>query len=81
MMKIFSLEKNTNPSLTVIYISSIILDVLKNNDVVPYQELKGIIIDKVSQKAEFVIPYSLSFLFTIGKIEYKSEIDSFSLKD
>lgn len=79
-MRIFKFDKNTEPSLTVLYISSLILTILKNNDEVPYQELRSLVLNKSSSKADYLIPYAISFLYTINKIEYKCEIDSFSLK-
>ena len=76
-MRIAGFDKNTDPELTVLYISSLILSFLTESEIIPYADLQGKIVSAVSVKAVPVIPYALSFLYTIGKIEYTAELDSF----
>lgn len=78
-MKIADFDKNTDPSLTIIFISSLIMKALNENEVIPYFDLKDYVIRNVSEKADYVIPYALSFLYTINKIEYIAELDSFRM--
>lgn len=76
-MKIADFSKNTNPSLTVLYVSSVIVNAFSSNEVIPYTELQGIITSTISDKAIPLIPYALSFLYTVNKIDYIQELDSF----
>lgn len=78
-MKIADFDKNTDTSLTIIFISSLIMKALNENEVIPYFDLRDYVIRNVSEKADYVIPYALSFLYTINKIEYIAELDSFRM--
>ena len=78
-MKIADFDKNTDPSLTIIFISSLIMKSLDENEIIPYFDLKDYVVSNTSEKADYVIPYALSFLYTINKIEYIVEIDSFRI--
>lgn len=78
-MKLINLDKNTDPSLTILYISSLILKTLKKNDLIPYSDLRNYVIKNSSEKAEFLFPYAISFLYTINKLEYISNLDSFRM--
>ena len=78
-MKIADFDKNTDPSLTIIFISSLIMKSLDENEIIPYSDLKEYVVSNTSEKADYVIPYALSFLYTINKIEYIVELDSFRM--
>ena len=78
-MKIADFDKNTDPSLTIIFISSLIMKSLDENEIIPYFDLKDYVVSNTSEKADYVIPYALSFLYTINKIEYIVELDSFRM--
>ena len=78
-MKIADFDKNTDPSLTIIFISSLIMKSLDENEIIPYSDLKDYVVSNTSEKADYVIPYALSFLYTINKIEYIVELDSFRM--
>ena len=78
-MKIADFDKNTDPSLTIIFISSLIMKSLDENEIIPYFDLKDYVVSNTSEKADYVIPYALSFLYTINKIEYIAELDSFRM--
>ncbi len=78
-MKVTDFDKNTNPSLSIVYISSLIMKSLNQNDLLPYSDLRSYVIYNSSEKADYIIPYALSFLYTINKIEYISDLDSFRM--
>jgi hypothetical protein len=73
------LDKHSDPALSIIYISSVIIDELLQNGTLQYDDLLFLIINKVSYKAKALFHYSLSFLFSIGKIEYIKKDDCFRM--
>lgn len=63
-------EKHTDPSLTIVNISSIILEYLLNSSVSDYDDLLDYVIVKTSEKSRPLFQYSLTFLYSLEKISY-----------
>jgi hypothetical protein len=74
-------HKYLNLDLSVINISSLIIDKLKKNNLLKYDELLGIIVSILGEKSKEVFPYALNFLFLLNKISYFSELDTFELNE
>ncbi len=73
-------HKYLNLDVSVINISGLIIEVLRENEIVPYSELLQIIVSKKGKSVVDNYPYAINFLFLLGKIEYyKSPLDAFSL--
>ena len=68
-------EKHTDPSLTVINISSIIIESLLSISVANYDDLLNSVIMQTSEKIRPLFQSSLIFLYTLGKISYDPETD------
>jgi hypothetical protein len=73
------LDKHSDPSLSIIYISSIIIEGLTDNGSLLYDDLLAFVVNRVSHKAKSLFHYSLSFLFSINKIEYNKDEDCFRM--
>lgn len=71
--------KHTNIKYSVIYIAGKVLGFLKNETLIKYEDLKEMLISEIGIKAKNNIDYSLTFLFSIGKIEYLKKIDAITL--
>ncbi|OHD09213.1 MAG: hypothetical protein A2Y34_14630 [Spirochaetes bacterium GWC1_27_15] len=64
---------------SVINICSLILEDFINQNIISYDELIISIIYKIGEKGKEIVPYSLNFLFLLGKLKYYPEIDSFEI--
>lgn len=73
-------DKHTNLRLSIINVSGVILKILKDTDIITFDELLNNLSDKISKDAKEVFFETLSFLFLLGKIEYHEKLDSFELK-
>ncbi len=73
-------DKHTNPKYTVVNIAGIIIEQIKKNDIMNYDDLLNGIIKQTSESIKEVFLYSLSFLFLLDKIEYLSDLDALRLK-
>jgi hypothetical protein len=71
--------KHTNIKYSVIYIAGKILEFLKNETLIKYDDLKEMLVRKIGVKAKNNVDFSLTFLFAIGKIEYLKSIDAVTL--
>jgi len=71
--------KHTKIKYSVIYISGIILKLLYNNSIMKYDELKQLLVKQLGEKAKFRLNISLTFLYSIGKIEYMKELDAITI--
>lgn len=71
--------KHTNIKYSVIYIAGKILGFLKKETLIKYDDLKEMLVSEIGVKAKNNIDYSLTFLFSIGKIEYLKNIDAITL--
>ncbi|MBU0701198.1 hypothetical protein KKE26_07915 [bacterium] len=73
-------DKHTNPKLSIINIAGLIIQELKQKEIVTYSELLSSLINQTSESAKEVFLYANSFLFLLDKIEYISNLDSLRLK-
>ncbi|XLS29610.1 ABC-three component system middle component 8 [Flavobacteriaceae bacterium M23B6Z8] len=71
--------KHTNIKYSVIYIAGKVLGFLKKESLIKYEDLKEILVSEIGVNAKNNIDYSLTFLFSIGKIEYIKNIDAITL--
>lgn len=71
--------KHTNIKYSVIYIAGKILGFLKKETLIKYEDLKEMLVSEIGVNAKNNIDYSLTFLFSIGKIEYIKNIDAIML--
>jgi len=71
--------KHTNIKYSVIYIAGKVLGLLKEETLIKYEDLKEMLVSEIGVNAKNNINYSLTFLFSIGKIEYLKNIDAITL--
>lgn len=71
--------KHTNIKYSVIYIAGKVLGFLKKETIIKYEDLKEMLVNEIGVNAKNNIDYSLTFLFSIGKIEYLKKIDAITL--
>ena len=74
-------HKYLNLDVSVINVSALIIEILKENNVVQYDELLNIVIAALGKNAKEIFPYSLNFLYLVNKIEYITELDAFRLNE
>lgn len=74
-------HKYLNLDLSVINISALIIDKLKRNNLLTYNELLSMIVAVYGEKSQSVFPYALNFLFLLNKISYSLELDTFQLNE
>jgi hypothetical protein len=73
------LDKHSDPTLSIIYISSVIIEELAHNGSLRYDDLLALVVMRISNKAKTLFHYSLSFLFAINKIQYIKDEDCFGM--
>ncbi len=73
-------DKHTNPVLSIINIAGLIIEQVKNNDIVSYDDLLNKLVNLTSESVKDVFLYSLSFLYLLDKIEYIPGLDALRLK-
>ena len=71
--------KHTNIKYSVIYIAGKVLGFLKKETLIKYDDLKEMLVSEIGVNAKNNIDYSLTFLYSIGKIEYLKNIDAITL--
>lgn len=74
-------HKYLNLDLSVVNVSALIIDKLKKNSLLQYDELLRIAVSAHGEIARETFPYALNFLFLVDKINYLSEIDGFQLNE
>jgi hypothetical protein len=72
-------HKFMNLQCNVINVSSKIISVLQETDIIKYDELYNKLCNSLGDDIKYIFLPSLSFLFLLGKIEYYKEIDSLEL--
>ena len=72
-------NKHSNPQLSILHISAIIIDKLLPEEPILYDDLLAFVIAQTSPGAKSVLPYALSFLYSLQKIVYTKEYDCFRL--
>ena len=73
-------DKHTNPVLSVINIAGLIIEQIRNDEIVSYDDLLGNLVNQTSESVKDVFLYSLSFLYLLDKIEYIPDLDALRLK-
>jgi hypothetical protein len=74
-------HKYLNLDLSVINVSALIISKLKGHNLLQYDELLGATMSVLGEKVREVFPYSLNFLFLVGKISYLDKLDAFQLNE
>lgn len=70
-------DRHTNPDLSVINISALILKQLNPFYEIGYEDLRNKVIETFGANAIENYPYALNFLYLLGKLEYIEQTDSF----
>ena len=73
-------DKHTNPVLSVVNITGLIIEQIKNNEIVSYDDLLNNLINQTSESVKEVFLYSLSFLYLLDKVEYIPNLDALRLR-
>lgn len=71
--------KHTNIKYSVIYIAGKILAYLQNENILKYDDVRGLLIKEIGYNAKHNINYAFTFLFSIGKIQYLESLDAVTL--
>ena len=72
--------KYLNLDLSLINVSAILMNEFKEQKIIRYDDLLAISLNKIGKSGKEIMPYSLNFLFLLGKIEYHQAIDAFEFK-
>jgi len=75
--KMIKPDRHINPDVSVLNISAFILKQLNAFYDIGYDELLKKIIDNLGIEAKENYPYSLNFLYLLGKLKYSEITDSF----
>jgi len=71
--------KHTNIKYSVIYIAGKVLAYLKRESVLKYDDIRDLLVSEIGQKSKYNVDFALTFLYSIGKIEYSKNIDAITL--
>ena len=74
-------DKHTNLDISVINITAFLLKQFKRRGKIGYDELLESVRKELNDDAIEVYPYALNFLFLLGKIEYESKSDCFTVNE
>jgi len=69
-------HKYLNLNLSVLNLGGVILKIIKDDGVIKYNELLDKVILARGENAKEVFIPTLSFLYLLGRIEYKKDIDT-----
>lgn len=69
-------HKYLDLNLSILNLGGLIINALKSEEAMKYQELLDKVILYRGQSAKDVFTQTLTFLYLIGKIEYEKEIDT-----
>ena len=72
-------DKHTNLKLSVFNIAAVIIRLLKESDILKYDELLSSVIKETNQSSKELFIKANSFLFLLNKIEYLPNLDSLRL--
>ena len=70
-------DRHTNPDYSVINISAFILKQIKAQNSIGYDKLLEKVMKGLGEKCKENYPYSLNFLFLLGKLDYREQTDTF----
>jgi hypothetical protein len=79
-MEMLKPDKHTNPELSVINISGLIIELIKSNEIISYDDLLSKLINQTSENVKDVFLYSLCFLYLLGKVENIPDLDALRLR-
>ena len=74
------LNKHNDPSLSILNLAGLIIEILQENEILNYDDLLTILTHRTSKSVKEVYHYTLSFLYLVGKLEYISEIDTLRIR-
>jgi len=69
-------DEHTNLRLSILYLSALVIEALKDQKMMEYDRLLSRVTKESHPGAREILPYALSFLFMLGKIEYLPDLDS-----
>jgi len=70
-------DKHTNLDISLINVAAFILSEFRNANIISYDELLEDVVLNLGKDVKELFPYSLNFLFLLGKISYQQKTDSF----
>ena len=70
------LSKHADPSLSVLNIAGLTIEIMQQNTILTYDDLLASLTHRTSKSVKEVYHYALSFLYLVGKLEYIPEIDA-----
>lgn len=73
-------DKHTNPVLSVINVAGLIIEQIKDNEIISYDNLLSNLVNQTSESVKDVFLYSLSFLYLLNKVEYIPDLDALRLR-
>ncbi|MFK7950022.1 MAG: ABC-three component system middle component 8 [Saprospiraceae bacterium] len=74
-------HKYLNLDISVINVSALIIQKLRKDNFLQYDELLGFVVSVLGENAKEVFIYALNFLFLVDKIQYFDDIDAFQWKE
>ncbi len=73
-------DKHTNPVLSIVNIAGLIIEQIKSNEIISYDNLLSNLVNQTSESVKDVFLYSLFFLYLLDKVEYIPDLDALRLK-
>ena len=73
-------HKYLDLNLSILNLGGIILTIGKQSKIIKYDELLQIVIAERGESAKDVFIPTLSFLYILGKLDYRNEIDAIEFK-
>ena len=73
-------DKHTNPVLSIVNIAGLIIEQIKSNEIISYDNLLSNLVNQTSESVKDVFLYSLSFLYLLNKVEYIPDLDALRLR-
>lgn len=70
-------DKHTNLDVSLINVASFILNEFKYSKSISYDKLLQDVMDNLGDEVKELYPYSINFLFLLGKVSYQQNTDSF----
>lgn len=71
--------KHTNIRYSVLFIAGKVLKYLQFEGLLKYDELKNYLIKDLGSKSKYNFDFALTFLYSIGKVQYIKDIDAIEL--
>jgi len=69
-------DKYTKVKYSVPFVAAVAFKIIKENEILPYDELKQSVFQQLGDKVNDILPLANAFLFLLGKIEYVPSLDS-----